>query len=121
MIYTSYFGNCRNLPAQSRQVCIARGRPGWFTGESLLPQFDMVAPFPSLIGGYKQGRIKPDEYVGIYLNQLRQLDVLAFANHYDGAILLCYEKVGDFCHRHILAHLLMTKFNVRVIEFGVDK
>ena len=34
-------------------------------------------------------------------------------------VLLCYEKPGDFCHRHILANWLEENFGFKVEEFRV--
>lgn len=31
--------------------------------------------------------------------------------------LLCYEKPGDFCHRHILAEWLKEKEGIDVVEY----
>ena len=35
----------------------------------------------------------------------------------DNIILLCYEKSGDFCHRHILADWLEENFGYKVKEY----
>lgn len=38
-------------------------------------------------------------------------------------VLLCYEKTGDWCHRHILARFLNEQFDLGVTEykFAEDK
>lgn len=41
-----------------------------------------------------------------------------FSNGQDVA-LCCYEKPGDFCHRHILAKWLTEKTEIEIKEFGV--
>ena len=40
-------------------------------------------------------------------------------NKCDNMILLCYEKSGDFCHRHVLADWLEENFGYRVEEYDV--
>lgn len=115
VLYTSYFGNVHNISPGPRLVSIARGTPQWFKDETLPPQFDMVAPEYPLLKGYKAGKISKDEYVGIYLKQLSRLHVPNFVSYYDGSVLLCYEKVGDFCHRHILA-MFLKRYGFRIEE-----
>ena len=33
--------------------------------------------------------------------------------------LCCYEKPGDFCHRHILAKWITENTGIEITEFGV--
>lgn len=35
-----------------------------------------------------------------------KLDAHKFAKKYDGCVLLCYERAGEFCHRNIVASWL---------------
>ena len=35
--------------------------------------------------------------------------------------LCCYEKPGDFCHRHLVAKWMNEKLGVQIEEFGVSK
>jgi uncharacterized protein (DUF488 family) len=52
------------------------------------------------------------------LNKQEIKDVLEeLENEGKDIIFLCYEKSGDFCHRHILADWLEENMGVRVEEY----
>jgi hypothetical protein len=57
----------------------------------------------------------------IFLKHLESLDKEAVRRALEGfgdnVILLCYEKPGDFCHRHIVADWLESNFGMRVDEY----
>jgi len=117
MIYTSYFGNWRKFPKDSRLVSVARGIPGNADNIELC-SFSCVQPTHRLLFDFKNDRIDTVEYTSIYSKQLHQLEVEDFVKEYENSILLCYEKTGDFCHRHLLTHYVNSKFKEqRVIEF----
>ncbi len=118
-LFTSYFANYRNFTKGLRLISIAKYPPRGFNGEVLPAQFSMVAPSAQLLLGYKQGSINKDEYVGIYSGQLQSLDVQQFIRYYNGAIFLCYEKRGDFCHRHIFAQFIQSTTDIIVPELNL--
>lgn len=108
MIYTSYFANVRRLPPEIVPVSIALYSPRWFSGlcyRKLAPTVDILREWKS----------NPDveRYVRLY-----QSDILARLSPYSVACdlmimsegkdvaLLCYERPGDFCHRHLVADWL---------------
>ena len=118
-IYTSYFGNYRKLAAANiKMICVALGRPKFYNA----PQIIEVAPRRYML----DDKWTYEEYTSMYLN-----DVLAKVNpqeliqtiqqHSEGkdVALCCYEKPGDFCHRHILAKWLTEKTGIEITEFGV--
>ena len=35
----------------------------------------------------------------------------------DDCVLLCYEKSGDFCHRHLVANWLSDNLGIEVKEY----
>ena len=110
-LYTSYFG--KRLKGDNL-VSIARGTPQWFTGRCV----QLVAPSWDLVTGIKSGSLTAEEYTVAYVKQLDSIGVdKILAMFKDGDILLCYEKPGDFCHRHILANWLNNKGH-NVTEFG---
>lgn len=89
-------------------VGISSVTPKWAGVVDTIPKL-----FPSyyLINSYKQGKMDRDEYEDIYfLNNLIQVfpiydlgkDIGKLENN---SILLCYEKAGDFCHRHLVADM----------------
>ena len=104
MIYTSYFANIKKLPKDLKLVSIARGIPDWFTGsrcEELDPSWDTVMMVKN-----NPSRITKVNYIKEYEKQLEKLDVNTYASMFDGCVLLCYEKPGDFCHRQLVARWL---------------
>lgn len=108
MFYTSYFANLKNIPEKIVPVSICGKAPDWYNGL----QFKKLAPKYSFFMEYKQDHDEEkytkcfNEQVLFYLNandiaiQLRKL-----AGTSDIA-LICYEKPGDFCHRHIVLNWL---------------
>lgn len=102
MIYTSYFGNLRNLD-KNNCIAICRWMPKWVTG---IPQYLPVAPTESILDEW---HIKQD--IGLYIRRYQSevLDTLnpqEIGRILDGKILLCYERPDQFCHRHLLAEWL---------------
>lgn len=121
-IYTSYFGNLRNLGVEYKPVAISRFLP---RGIRHMDTIKELAPPEYLLDGYKRGTIDKEMYVGIYqsnvLNKLNLEELEARMNELqeDGKklVLVCYEKEGDFCHRHIMAKYLNSKgFDIRIAE-----
>lgn len=99
MIYTSYFGNHKKFPKGYKLVSIARFPIKRFVGEELKD----FAPSEYLLSSYKDGLINETIYEKLYLNEIKDKDLNQIE---DNSILLCYEKAGEFCHRHILARIL---------------
>lgn len=98
-IYTSnYAKNGKNPNAYGTSYA----RPKWYNGKMLLE----VAPTKDLVTRYKNKEVDIAQYVREYIKILHErgltpekaLDLIP-----DGAILLCYEAPGDFCHRRVLA------------------
>lgn len=100
---TSYFAQLKRIPAELA-VSIARWKPKWFHGREYLA----LAPPPQLLDAWKNGYVTEEQYTEVYrkevLSRLSAADVVADLP--EGAYLLCYEKPGDFCHRHLVAEWL---------------
>lgn len=116
-IYTSYFGNIKRLNASGiTPICVARWKPKFFNGSCL----SNVAPTKYMLSD----NCSHEEYLRLYDDILRKLDISVviaqirqFSAGHDVA-LCCYEKPGDFCHRHILAKWITEKTGIEVKEFG---
>ena len=128
-IYTSYFGNLKNIPGTILPVSIARFSPGWFNG----PRMDRLAPSKKLLWGSKQGRIDAEEYTARYMAEItEQFDppslVQTLEKEFPGQdiALLCYEKKGEFCHRRLVAEWLgehtrtLERWRKRFTDNGLD-
>jgi hypothetical protein len=109
-MHTSNYAKHKNKP---NGVSIASYPPKWFTGR----QYLKLAPKRWFFFKYKEDG---DEqfYIEQYKKEvLDTLDPQAVYNELGSdAVLLCYEKVGDFCHRHLVANWFKEKLGIEVTE-----
>ena len=122
MIYTSYYANYRKFKGMFR-VSISRTAPSNSNDLQLIK----LAPTADLLQKHKSNSITNDKYTSVYHNQLLKLEndgyiakfVKALSTlqelHKD-VVLLCYEKSGKFCHRHLLAEYLNSNHNTNIRE-----
>lgn len=117
-IYTSYFGNIRRLnEAGVFSICVAIGRPRYLN----LPQMINVAPTRYMVSG----PCSREEYLRLYDQILSRQDARQVVKQIEtlsggkDVALCCYEKPGDFCHRHILAKWITDNTGIEVKEFGI--
>ena len=101
-IYTSYFANSRALSKDGvMAISIARYTPKWFNG----PRYTAVAPTSYMLSS----ACSREEYLKKYNEILSRLDpkqtvaIIESISRGKDVALCCYEKPGDFCHRHLLA------------------
>lgn len=130
-IYTSYFANLKNLEeAGIYCVSICNKVPGFFNG----PNIESVAPNNSILWQYKKSG-QTDEDREIYKKRYIEEVLCAYRFHPEyftdllksfskseggkDIALLCYEKPGYFCHRHILADWLNSRLDCHIEEFPV--
>ena len=122
MIYTSYYANYRKFKGMFR-VSISRTAPI----NSYDLQLTKLAPTADLLQKYKRNSITNEEYTSVYHNQLLKLENDGYITKFVKAlstlqelqgdvVLLCYEKKGDFCHRHLLAEYLNNNHNTNIRE-----
>lgn len=113
MILTSYFAKYRAFPADKEPVCIAR----WAPKATHYPVLMHLAPSLELLKSYKQSLINEQQYTEQFNEQLSRLDPKQVGEELEGKILLCYEKTGSFCHRHLVAEWLRNAgFIVKELE-----
>lgn len=117
-IYTSYYGNIKKLNASGiSPICVSIGRPRYLN----IPQMLNVAPTRYMVSG----PCSHEEYLRLYGQILAQQDahtvIKQIESLSDGkdVALCCYEKPGDFCHRHILAKWITDNTGIEVKEFGI--
>lgn len=112
MIYTTYFAKLKSLPKDIIPIAIcAKPVPG-FQG----PVYRQLAPHYDFYSKYKIDSNESfftacyNERILKNLNPMRvvaDLYTQAGKSYCDGDIaLVCYEKSGDFCHRHLVANWL---------------
>ena len=111
MIYTSYFGNLRRIEKVCPNlfpVSIALYPPNWFRGaryRKLAPTADILREWKEKHDVERYTKRFCDE-VTSHLNRDEVIkDLMKLSNGHDAA-LLCYERPGEFCHRHIVAQWL---------------
>ena len=116
-IYTSYFGNLRKLhEAGIVPISIARWNPRWYNGftmQELAPTKYMLSDACSeegYITMYKQ--ILSGMYSGTILKSIESI------GKGKDVALLCYEKPGDFCHRHMFAEWFTKTTGIQIEEFA---
>ena len=122
MIYTGYYANVKKYKeAGLVPVAISGTTPKFFDGLT----YKEFAPRKEMFQKWKNGEIDNFEYTEMYKDYLDTLDKEEIKQDFDSPhscsnmILLCYEKTGDFCHRHILADWLEENFGYRVEEYKV--
>jgi len=118
--FTKYFIECKGIGG----VSIARSSPKWYTG---LCYIELAPPW-KLIRYYKNSSnsqfIKEQQYTVQYnelvLNKLDPHKVykeLIYLTEPNEPILLCWEKEGEFCHRHLVTDWLMRNIpNLKITE-----
>lgn len=108
---TSYFAKSGK---NKNNVSIAQGEPKWYTGRS----FKKLAPSWKLI----KAPLSRKEFERIYRNKyLNKLDPHKIYEELgEDAILLCWEKPIDYCHREIVADWLeenISGLEIRELDF----
>ena len=108
MIYTSYFAKLRKIPSNIISIAICAKSPDWYKGleyKKLAPKYDFFMK-------WKKNHDN-NYYIKCFyeqvLSNLDPKDLVAYLYQLsDGKdiVLICYEKPGDFCHRHLVADWL---------------
>jgi len=113
---TSYFTSKKILQPNLKLVSISRKPPVWFTLSHQI--YNPLCPSWDLVMSYKSGEITEEAYTIRYYNEI--LNNLEPARTYqelgEDAILLCFEKAGDFCHRRIVADWFLKHLQIEVKE-----
>jgi len=110
VIKTSYFAKSSQLP---RAIAISASVPPGFKG----PRLRALAPPYDLIEKYKRDNDEvyfEEQYKERVLNNLDPKAVYKVTG--PDAVLLCWEKSGSFCHRHIAADWLSSNLGIEIIE-----
>lgn len=118
-IRTGYFAHTKKYESLGYKcINIARIKPKWFIGDSLLE----LAPSLDLLERYKSGTITEEQYESEYLQHLERIDIHKLFDRFSEdakLVLLCYEKSSSFCHRHILAKYLSKSWGMSISELNL--
>lgn len=111
-IYTYYYSRAKDLPENILPISIAGWAPKGWTGE----EYKVLAPKWSFFKEYKETGDEErytEQFTRLVLGAITREKViqdlhsiLAKYPGKDSVALLCYEKPGSFCHRHIVAEWL---------------
>ncbi len=108
-IFTSYFAASQTM---LNTFAITVRKPRWCPDH--VQHFPALAPSQEMLDDLKSGKISQSIYAQHYQQKLEQGKLTAeeIVNLLpDRAILLCYERKGQFCHRHLAVSWLQN--NVR--------
>lgn len=119
MIFTTYFAKLPKLPEDIIPISIAVKPPAGYKGLS----YSKLFPTEEMVRRYKKTKDEMS-YIRYYqnniLNALNPYDVLEDLRKLAGSdkvALVCYEKPGDFCHRHLVAKWL-KRIGITVTELS---
>jgi hypothetical protein len=111
-VFTSFFANVKNLPPDLVPVSIARGAPRGWKGRNEL----RLSPTWAML------KLPKPEYDARFAEVLAQLDPAEIALALgDNAVLLCWEKPGEWCHRRMVAEWLEQALGIEIPEFGFER
>lgn len=105
--------NFAKLASHQNAVSIALWSPGWYNGR----KYHDLAPKIWFLNKYRKDgdeKFYTQRYKEEVLNKLNPRKV--FEDLGENAILLCYEKSKDFCHRHLVSRWLMDNLNIEIKE-----
>ena len=122
-LYTGYFANTKKYEEMGyTPVSVAGITPEFFKGEKWID----FAPRKSFFSKWKRGELSNKEYMKEYLNYLKTLpkediEELRELTKTNKFVMCCYEKTGDFCHRHYLGAFLRKVYGFKVQELKVER
>lgn len=112
MIFTSNYARDGEDP---NAVAISVRPPKWYKGK----HYPLLAPTWKIVHEKQQGIINDEQYTELYFKilEMRKLNVVEVLEDIgENAILLCYEKSDDFCHRRLVADWIKRETGVDVPE-----
>lgn len=123
MIYTSYFAKLKSLPDNVVPISICGKAPDWYTGlqyKKLAPKYDFFIKWKEnhdndyyikcfneqVLDTLDINRVVADLHLKLSEEVRAQMQSPFYNNPNWHIALICYEKPGDFCHRHLVAKWL---------------
>lgn len=107
---TSYFSKSAK---NENAVSIAAKAPNWYTGR----EYKILAPKYWFFKKYKEDgdeKFYTEQYQKEVLNSLDPKQI--YEELGENAVLLCWEKTGKFCHRHLISKWFKEKLGIEVSE-----
>lgn len=103
-IYTSYFANLIKVPDSIVPISISCKPPKGYNGL----EYKVLAPSHALLSAWHKNHDE-NYYRRVFGNKLNSLNVhgvisvLEYMSKGKDIVLVCYERPGNFCHRHLIA------------------
>lgn len=111
-IFTSYYANVKNLPLEMNPIGISQGNNRFFKG----PYRKELAPTREML------KMTREEYDREFFAILSRLDAKEIYDSLpDNAVLLCYEKYNDWCHRRCVGEWLERELGIEITEWGLKR
>jgi uncharacterized protein YeaO (DUF488 family) len=113
ILYTSYFGRLKALKELITEKDLTVASIARYSPKGIdIEQYFRLAPPQMLLSDYKAGHVSIAGYTERYMAYIKTWTPEELASQIpDRILLLCYEKAGDFCHRHLLAEYLKGQFD----------
>jgi len=129
--WTSYYGAMKNFTDDYLCVAISLYVPiiekeNFKVAREFAPDADLLKDFKSgkeTQDGYKRRYVEhlfkmfTPEKLKRYIKEIEE----KYSDKYDNMVFLCYEKPGDFCHRHIFAKILEIVCGIECKEIDITK
>jgi hypothetical protein len=116
---TSYFGKYSKLDSRCC-ISISQGQPKWIES---IKTFKKLAPTWAMVKMEDE-----KDYVSAFNKHLSKLDPNAVYEELQSlvpqgeeAIIMCFEKPSDFCHRHIVAKWFENNLGIKIKEFDNEE
>ena len=116
-IYTGNFANVKKYKEKAIHPISIAISARYFSGDKYIP-----------LNPHKSFMMESEEtYTPKYKEILSKLDVEQVVNdlkkisNNKNIVLLCHEKEGDFCHRHLVAKWLEESIGINIVELGKMK
>ena len=122
-LYTGYFAKTKLYEKHDyTPVSVAGITPDFFRGE----KWSDFAPRKTFFSKWKKGELSNEEYGREYLKYLNtipkeDIEELRRITVEGRFVMCCYEKMGDFCHRHLLAAFLRKAYGFKVRELVIEE
>lgn len=119
-IYTTYFARIKKH-SDILPIAICAKPPKGFNGpvlSELAPTFDILMQYKETGDEARYIARFNDEILGLISPQAVYclIEDIAKANNADKVALVCFEKSGDFCHRHLVSAWLNNALGLTIEE-----
>ena len=124
-IYTSYFAKTKELETKNIQpISIALYTPDWFLNPIMIklqPPRSILFEMKNSLNSKEDNQNYSIKYIEQVLKIQTPESVYKTIEEWSGGkdvALCCFEKSGDFCHRHLVSMWLNKYLSIGVVEYS---